>query len=350
MKRNKLFKSCFVESNMVDTNAITLTRFVLSEQRKVPGATGDLTQLLNAITTAVKATSSAVRKAGIAKLFGIAGDTNISGDHQQKLDIMSNELFVNMLRSSYTTCLLVSEENETVIEVEIEKQGKYVVWFDPLDGSSNIDCLASIGSIFGIAKKISTDGPPSQKDGLQPGNAMVAAGYALYGSATAIVLSTGHGVNCFTLDPSIGEFVLTSPDIKIKPRGKLIYSINEGNSHYFEEPMKKYLQLIKSPTDTRGPYAARYVGSMVSDLHRTLVYGGIFMYPGTTKAPKGKLRLLYECNPMAFIIIQAGGMASDGTQNILDIVPTSLHQRSPIFIGSSEDVKDYLKCVEDCKK
>ncbi|XP_028514042.1 fructose-1,6-bisphosphatase 1 [Exaiptasia diaphana] len=335
---------------MVDTNSMTLTRFVLSEQRKIPGATGDLTQLLNAIQTAVKATSSAVRKAGIAQLYGIAGDTNISGDQQQKLDVMANELFINMLRSSYTTCLLVSEENETVIEVETEKQGKYVVLFDPLDGSSNIDCLASIGSIFGITRKLEGPGNPSQKDGLQPGNAMVAAGYALYGSATVIVLSTGNGVNCFTLDPSIGEFVLTNPNIRMKPRGKLIYSVNEGNAAYFDEPMKKFLQIIKNPTDTRGPYAARYVGSMVSDLHRTLVYGGIFMYPGTTKAPKGKLRLLYECNPMAFIIIHAGGLATDGTQNILDVVPTSLHQRSPIFIGSAEDVKDYLKCVEECKK
>ncbi|XP_031563769.1 fructose-1,6-bisphosphatase 1-like [Actinia tenebrosa] len=335
---------------MVDTNAVTLTRFVLSEQRKVEGATGDLTQLLNAIMTAVKATSSAVRKAGIARLYGIAGDTNVSGDAQQKLDVMANELFINMLKSSYTTCLLVSEENETVIEVETEKQGKYVVWFDPLDGSSNIDCLASIGSIFGIAKKLSDNGPPSQKDGLQPGKNMVAAGYALFGSATVVVLSTGHGVNCFTLDPSIGEFVLTNPNIKMKPRGKLIYSVNEGNQAYFFEPMKKYLEMIKNPTDSRGPYASRYVGSMVSDLHRTLVYGGIFMYPPNTKSPKGKLRLLYECNPMAYIITQAGGMATDGIQNILDIIPTSLHQRSPIFIGSSEDVKDYLKCVEECNK
>ncbi|XP_001626835.2 fructose-1,6-bisphosphatase isozyme 2 [Nematostella vectensis] len=334
---------------MVDTNCMTLTRFVLSEQRKIPGATGDLTQLLSAIMTAVKATSSAVRKAGIARLFGIAGDTNISGDQQQKLDVLANELFINMLRSSYTTCLLVSEENETVIEVEIEKQGKYVVWFDPLDGSSNIDCLASIGSIFGIARKISNDSP-GQQDGIQPGRNMVAAGYALYGSATVIVLSTGNGVNEFTLDPSIGEFVLTKPNIRMKPRGKAIYSVNEGNACYFFEPMKKYMEKLKTPKDGKGPYAARYVGSMVSDLHRTLIYGGIFMYPGSTKAPEGKLRLLYECNPMAYVIEQAGGMASDGNQPILDIVPTSLHQRAPIFIGSADDVKDYLKCVEECKK
>lgn len=326
----------------IDTNCMTLTRFVLNEQRKIPGATGDLTQLLNAICCAIKATSSAVRKAGIAKLFGIAGDTNVSGDQQQKLDVMSNELFVNMLKSSYTTCLLVSEEDEQVIEVETERQGKYMVFFDPLDGSSNIDCLAAIGSIFGISRK-SHDGPATLEDALQPGRSFVAAGYALYGSATMVVLTTGNGVNGFTLDPAIGEFVLTNPDIRMKPRGKPIYSINEGNASLFEEAVTKYLESIKFPKDGKTPYAARYVGSMVSDMHRTLVYGGIFMYPGNKKSPRGKLRLLYECAPMAYIIEQAGGMATDGKQPVLDVKPQKLHERCPIFIGSAEDVKDFLK-------
>lgn len=331
-----------------DSDHITLARHVLTEQRRFPSATGDLTTLLNALMTAIKAVSSAVRKAGIARLYGIAGNTNVQGEEQQKLDVLANELFINMLKSSFTTFMLVSEENEQVIEVETEKQGKYVVFFDPLDGSSNIECLAAIGSIFGIAKKAS-DGPPSMKDALQPGRNFVAAGYALYGSATSIVLSTGNGVNGFTLDPAIGEFILTQPDIKMKPRGKAIYSTNEGNSSLFNEPMKKYLDSIKFPKDGKSPYAARYVGSMVSDMHRTLVYGGIFMYPENKKSPKGKLRLMYECNPMAYIIEQAGGMATDGKQPILDIVPSSLHERSPIFIGSAEFVKDYLKCVEECK-
>lgn len=230
----------------IDTNCMTLTRFVLNEQRKIPGASGDLTQLLNAICCAIKAVSSAVRKAGLAQLYGIAGDTNVSGDQQQKLDVMANELFVNMLKSSCTTCLLVSEEDETVIEVETERQGKYMVFFDPLDGSSNIECLAAIGSIFGISKK-EHDGPPTVEDALQPGRNFVAAGYALFGSATMVVITTGHGVNGFTLDPSIGEFVLTNPDIKMKPRGKPIYSINEGNACLFDERVTKYLESIKFP-------------------------------------------------------------------------------------------------------
>ncbi|XP_068741567.1 fructose-1,6-bisphosphatase isozyme 2-like [Montipora capricornis] len=326
----------------IDTNCMTLTRFVLEEQRKVPGATGDLTQLLNAICCAIKAVSSAVRKAGIAKLYGIAGDVNISGDQQQKLDVMANELFINMLKSSYSTCLLVSEEDEQVIEVETERQGKYLVFFDPLDGSSNIDCLAAIGSIFGISRK-EHDGPPSTVDALQPGRKFVAAGYALFGSATMVVISTGNGVNGFTLDPAIGEFVLTNPGIKMKPRGKPIYSINEGNACLFDDAVTKYLESIKFPKDGKTPYAARYVGSMVSDMHRTLVYGGIFMYPGNKKNPRGKLRLLYECAPMAYIIEQAGGMASDGIQPVLDVKPKTLHERCPIFIGSAEDVKDFLK-------
>ncbi|XP_015769755.1 PREDICTED: fructose-1,6-bisphosphatase 1-like [Acropora digitifera] len=230
-------------SGSIDTNCMTLTRFVLQEQRKIPGATGDLSQLLNAICCAIKAVSSAVRKAGIAKLYGIAGDVNVSGDQQQKLDVMANELFVNMLKSSYSTCLLVSEEDEQVIEVETEKQGKYLVFFDPLDGSSNIDCLAAIGSIFGISRK------------------------------------------------AIGEFVLTDPNITMKPRGKPIYSVNEGNACLFDDAVTKYLESIKFPKDGKSPYAARYVGSMVSDMHRTLVYGGIFMYPGNKKNPRGKVNI-----------------------------------------------------------
>lgn len=329
----------------IDTDCMTLTRFLLAEQRKFPQATGDLTQLMTAVLTACKAISSAVRKAGIARLYGLAGATNVTGDDQKKLDVLSNDLFINMLRSSYTTCLMVSEENENVIEVDTEKrgQGKYVVCFDPLDGSSNIDCLVSIGTIFGIYKK-TTEGNPTVKDALQPGRKLVAAGYALYGSATMLVLTTGNGCNGFMLDPAVGEFVLTDRNMRIKPRGK-IYSVNEGYARLWFDPVKDWVESKKNPENGK-PYGARYIGSMVADVHRTLKYGGIFAYPATKETPKGKLRLLYECNPMAFIVEQAGGMATTGTMPILDIVPESIHQRTPIFMGSKDDVEDVIKCFK----
>jgi len=319
---------------------MTLTRHVLAEQRKIPGATGDLTQLLNSIQTAVKAVSSAVRRAGISNLYGVVNQTNVQGEEVKKLDVLANELFINLLRSSYTTCLLVSEENETVIEVETERQGKYIVAFDPLDGSSNIDCLVSIGSIFSIFKKQGEDAP-GQQDALQPGRKCVAAGYALYGSATMMVLSTGHGVNGFLLDPSIGEFVLTDPNMRVKPRGN-IYSINEGYTNSWDESIKEYVASKKAAAK---PYGSRYVGSMVADVHRTLKYGGIFMYPATKDAPQGKLRLLYECIPMAFIMEHAGGSASTGVKPILDVQPEKLHQRCPVILGSKDDVQDVLDII-----
>ncbi|XP_060763187.1 fructose-1,6-bisphosphatase 1a [Neoarius graeffei] len=326
-----------------DTNAITLTRFLLEEGRKVK-ATGELTTLLNALCTAVKAISSAVRKAGIAHLYGIAGSTNVTGDQVKKLDVLSNDLVINMIKSSFTSCVLVSEENDNAFIVEPENRGKYVVCFDPLDGSSNIDCLVSIGTIFSVYKKC-TDDEPSEKDALQPGRNIVAAGYALYGSATMIVLSTGQGVNCFMLDPAIGEFILVDRDVKIKKKGN-IYSLNEGYAKYFDPAVTEYLQKKKFPEDGSAPYSARYVGSMVADVHRTLVYGGIFLYPGNVKSPKGKLRLLYESNPMAFIMEQAGGMATTGDMNILDIQPESIHQRSPVILGSSDDVQEYISIYQ----
>ncbi|XP_059163461.1 fructose-1,6-bisphosphatase isozyme 2-like [Physella acuta] len=324
-------------SQPIDTDCITLTRFVLEEQRKYPKATGDLTQLLNAILTAIKAISSAVRKAGIHNLYGISGSSNATGDSVKKLDVLSNDLFINMLTSSYTCSILVSEENEQLIEVEDKFKGKYIVCFDPLDGSSNIDCLVSIGSIFGIYKK-TTEGPVSKQDVLQPGENLVCAGYALYGSATMVVLSLGQGVNGFMYDPSIGEFLLTEKNMRIKPRGK-IYSLNEGYEMYWDEPTREYVNNKKRPKDGK-PYGARYIGSMVADVHRTICYGGIFMYPATSEAPHGKLRIMYEGNPMAYIIEQAGGLAIDGKQRILEIVPTDIHQRCAVFMGSKEDVQD----------
>ncbi|XP_041980531.1 fructose-1,6-bisphosphatase 1 [Aricia agestis] len=324
-----------------DVNAMTLTRWVLYQQRTAPSATGDLTQLLNSIQTAVKAIQSAVRKAGIAKLHGISGDTNVQGEQVKKLDVLSNDLFINMLKSSYTTCMLVSEENSSVIQVETERRGKYVVCFDPLDGSSNIDCLVSVGSIFAIYKKVSPS-EPSESDALRPGSELVAAGYALYGSATMLVLALGRGkgVNGFMYDPSIGEFILTDPNMRVPEQGK-IYSINEGYTAEWSPKLKKYIDDKKNPKVGKA-YGARYVGSMVADVHRTIKYGGIFMYPATTSAPKGKLRLLYECNPMAFVVTEAGGLASNGNIPILDIQPSSIHERAPCYLGSKKDVEELL--------
>lgn len=323
---------------------MTLTRFFLISQHKHNHATGELTQLLNAITTAVKAIESAVRKAGIAKLHGLAGDTNVTGDEQKKLDVLSNEVFCNMVASSYTTCLMVSEEDEHAIIIDSDKQGKYICTFDPLDGSSNIDCLVSIGSIFGIWKKPDDGTPPTEKDALRPGNEMICAGYALYGSATMIVLATEDGVNGFMLDPAIGEFILTEPDMKIKPRGK-IYSVNEGYASMWNPAVTEYVDNKKNPK-TGKPYGSRYIGSMVADVHRTIQYGGIFMYPASSASPSGKLRLLYEGAPMAYIIEKAGGKASTGKERILDVVPNHIHEKTPVFMGSTEDVQDVLDLYE----
>ncbi|XP_043915463.1 fructose-1,6-bisphosphatase 1-like [Protopterus annectens] len=323
-----------------DTDVITLTRFVLEQGRKAKGSTGEFSQLLYSLCTAIKAISSAVRKAGIAQLYGISGSTNVTGDQVKKLDVLSNDLMINMLKSSLTTCVLVTEENEEAIIVEPERRGKYVVCFDPLDGSSNIDCLASIGTIFAIYKR-SSDTEPSEKDALLSGRNIVAAGYALYGSATMLVLADINGVNCFMLDPAIGEFILVNRDLKIKKKGN-IYSLNEGYAKYSDAAVTEYVQKKKFPEDGTSPYGARYVGSMVADVHRTLVYGGIFLYPANTKSPKGKLRLLYECNPMAYIMERAGGMATTGTQAVLDIEPTNIHQRVPVVLGSPVDVQEYI--------
>ncbi|KFP50843.1 Fructose-1,6-bisphosphatase 1, partial [Cathartes aura] len=277
--------------------------------------------------------------------YGIAGSTNVTGDQVKKLDILSNDLVINMLKSSFSTCVIVSEEKKDAVIVETEKRGKYIVCVDPLDGSSNIDCLVSIGTIFAIYRKVSPD-EPSGKDALQPGRNLVAAGYALYGSATMLVLATSAGgVNCFMLDPAIGEFILVDRDVKIKKKGN-IYSLNEGYAKYFDPAVTEYLKKKKFPEDGSSPYGARYIGSMVADVHRTLVYGGIFLYPANSKSPKGKLRLLYECNPMAFIIEKAGGIATTGHQAILDIVPEDIHQRVPVVLGSPDDVKEYLEIVK----
>ncbi|KAK6060736.1 fructose-1,6-bisphosphatase, partial [Cooperia oncophora] len=294
----------------------------------------------------LKAISSAVRKAGLANLYGIAGNTNVQGEEVKKLDVLSNELMINMISSSYTCAGMVSEENDDVIQVDKMRVGKYIVCFDPLDGSSNIDCLVSIGSIFGIWRKPSDDSVPAKKDDfMQPGSAMVAAGYCLYGSATMVVLTTGNGVNGFMLDPSIGEFILTHPLMRMPEKGK-IYSINEGYAKHWSKGLAKYIHERKFPPAGKKSMAQRYVGSMVADIHRTILNGGIFLYPPTKDAPNGKLRLLYECAPIAFIIEQAGGLATTGKRNLLDVVPEDIHQRTPFYVGSKHDVEELLTYLD----
>ncbi|KAL9932911.1 hypothetical protein V8E36_008166 [Tilletia maclaganii] len=331
----------------VETDIITLSRHVLQEgfRRRVSGAaSGDLTLLLNALQTTCKFIESKVRKARLINLIGAAGNTNVQGEDQKKLDVLSNDIMINALKASGKTAVLVSEENDEAIIISADKDarsGKYCVVFDPLDGSSNIDAGVNIGTIFGIylVKEGSTG---SIEDVLRPGSQMVAAGYCMYGSSANMVLTTGDGVNGYTLDNEIGEFILTHPNIRIPSRGK-IYSINEGNSAYYHEPVLKYLDSVKFPKGDKKPYSARYIGSMVADVHRTLLYGGIFGYPDDKKSTKGKLRLLYEAFPMAFLMEQAGGLGTTGKQRILDVQPTSIHERCPVFLGSKEDVEDLLK-------
>jgi len=325
---------------------VTVTRHVLSDQFRLgAAATGDLTLLLTAITTTSKFIATNVRRARLINLIGMAGETNVQGEEQKKLDVLSNNIMINSLRASGKTAVLVSEENEEAIFIEDRYRGKYCVVFDPLDGSSNIDAGVNIGTIFGIYHINDINTPGSLQDVLQPGSQMVAAGYCMYGSSANLILSTGNGVNGYTLDPGLGEFILTHPDIKIPPRGK-IYSFNEGNTVYFHPPVINYLNSIKFPPSGKAPYSARYIGSMVADVHRTLLYGGIFGYPDDKKSKSGKLRLLYEAFPMAYLTEQAGGLATTGTKRILDIQPTQIHERCPVFLGSKEDVQDLVKFYE----
>lgn len=315
---------------------VTLTRFLLDEQRNFTNVTGNFAMLLQSIQLACKVIASATHKAGIANLYGLDGDQNknSSGDEQKKLDVLANDVFENTCKFSQEVYIMGSEEKEEPIIVDSTKGG-YAIVFDPLDGSSNIDCNVGVGSIFGIYQKDpKSTQATSIKDLLRPGNQLLAAGYALYGPATTIVLSTGKEVNGFTLDPSIGEFILTHRRITIPKKGNY-YSINEGNATLWDGPTRDYVESCRKK-QLRG----RYIGSMVADVHRTLLYGGVFAYPADAKNRKGKLRLLYECNPMAFLIERAGGRATTGTTRILDLIPTALHERAPIWLGSPEMVSE----------
>lgn len=318
----------------------TLGQFIIERQTDFPYAKGELSRLLRDIGIAAKIVNREVNKAGLVDILGEFGTINVQGEKVKKLDVYANEQFIAALSAGGETCAVASEENEGLIHIdsEVSKNAKYVVCVDPLDGSSNIDVNVSIGTIFSIYRRTSFSGKVEDKDYLQRGTEQVAAGYIIYGSSTMLVYTTGKGVNGFTLDPSIGEFCLSHPDM-VCPKNGVIYSINEGNYVHFPDGVKQYIKFVQvEDSKTNRPYSSRYIGSLVADFHRNLLKGGIFIYPSTLKSPKGKLRILYECNPLAFIIEQAGGKASDGFRRILDLQPTSLHQRTPLFIGSAEMV------------
>jgi fructose-1,6-bisphosphatase I len=319
---------------------LTLGQFIIENQSEFPYAKGELSRLLRDIGIASKIVNREVNKAGLMDILGEAGTMNIQGESQKKLDVFANEQFISALQSGGECCIVASEENDDFVYIdgEVSKDAKYIVAIDPLDGSSNIDVNVAVGTIFSIYRRKSFKGKANLNDVLQKGTEQVAAGYVIYGSSTMLVYTTGKGVNGFTLDPSIGEFCLSHPKMKI-PKDGTIYSINEGNYVHFPEGVKKYLKYCQvEDNSTSRPFTSRYIGSMVADIHRNMIKGGIFIYPTTSSAPDGKLRLVYECNPMAFIIEQAGGRASDGFNRILDKNVNSLHQRSAIFIGSENMV------------
>jgi len=315
----------------------TLGEFIIENQKDFPYAKGELSSLLSSIRLAGKMVNQEINKAGLAEILGKIGSENVQGEEQMKLDVLANDLFISTLRNRGEICGLGSEEMDdfVIFNDEMHSDAKYVVLIDPLDGSSNIDVNVSVGTIFSIYRRISEPGTPvTIEDFLQPGNKQVAAGYLLYGSSTMLIYTTGNGVNGFTYDPGIGSFFLSHPKMQIPENGK-IYSINEGNYVHFPDGVKKYIKWCQELEESSNrPYTSRYIGSLVADFHRNMLKGGIYIYPKGTKAPKGKLRLLYECNPMAFIAEQAGGKASDGYQRIMDIKPEELHQRVPFFCGS----------------
>ncbi|MBI3793256.1 MAG: class 1 fructose-bisphosphatase [Nitrospinae bacterium] len=324
----------------------TITKKIMEEQRQFPGAKGDFSGMLYELVVALKVIAYEVNKAGLMNILGQAGTTNIQGEIQQKLDVFANTTIIHKMDHTGYLCGMASEEVDDYIPIPDRhpQGGKYVLLFDPLDGSSNIDVNVSIGSIFSIFKKKSTGPKCAAEDFLQPGNQMIAAGYAVYGSSTMFVYSTGLGVHGFTLDPGVGEFILSHPNIKSPKKGG-IYSVNEGNRIFWDDKTKKMVDYFVSDDKATGrPYSSRYIGSLVADFHRNLTKGGIFMYPPDKRSPQGKLRLMYEAIPLAFIAEQAGGQAVDATgKRILDIVPTALHQRTALYIGSNDDVETAKK-------
>jgi fructose-1,6-bisphosphatase I len=328
---------------------MTLDEFTVYQTRQFSNASGELSTLLRDIGLACKLINKQVNKAGLSDILGEHGAVNVQGETQMKLDVYANDILINVLSNSQDCAGVGSEENDDIVVFDDPHSvnSKYVVLFDPLDGSSNIDVNASIGTIFCIYKRVSELGKPcTREDFLQPGNQLKAAGYVIYGSSTMLVCATKLGVNGFTLEPSIGEFCLSHRDMKCPVDGK-IYSVNQGNTNKLNDKLKAYLDYcMEEDKETKRPYSHRYIGSMVADMHRTLIKGGIFMYPADKKNANGKLRLLYECNPMTYIIEKAGGKGSIGDGNVLDVQPTDLHQRVPIFIGSSNMVDKVLSMMQ----
>jgi fructose-1,6-bisphosphatase I len=327
----------------VNRKILTLDEFTIQQLREFPQATGELSSLLRDIGLAAKRVNVEVNKAGLVDILGDAGTINVQGEEVKKLDVFANDQFTGVLRHGISCAGIASEELDDIVVFDdpVSNKSKYVCLFDPLDGSSNIDVNVSIGTIFSIYRRVTPVGQKAAlEDFLQPGNQQVAAGYIVYGSSTMMVYATRRGVNGFTLDQAIGEFTLSHPNIECPPKGK-IYSVNHGNFFQYDQGVKEYITgCQKKDKSNGGPYTQRYIGSMVSDVHRNLIKGGIFMYPGTTDKPKGKLRLLYECNPFAFIVEAAGGKATNGEKRILDIQPNELHQRTPLFIGSKDMMEE----------
>ncbi|MBL4863184.1 MAG: class 1 fructose-bisphosphatase [Crocinitomicaceae bacterium] len=329
----------------------TLHEFIMNRQADFPFASGELSRLLSDIAIASKVVSNDVRRAGLMEhILGAQGNTNIQGEEQQKLDVIADNQFINMFKAGGEVCGIASEENDDFMPFssDFSKKGKYVVLFDPLDGSSNIDVNVSIGTIFSIYRRTSEIGTEATlEDMLQIGHKQIAAGYVLYGSSTMLVYTTGRGVNGFTLDPSIGEFCLSHPQMKMPETGRM-YAMNEGNVNICEPGIKEYIETYCQQTlpGASRPYSGRYIGSLVADFHRNLIKGGIYIYPDTSVDPEGKLRLLYECNPLAFIAEQAGGLATTGRERVLSIQPGRLHQRVPFFVGSKKMVEQAMSFLK----
>ena len=317
---------------------VTLEDYIIQSQNRFPGATGELSQLLRDIGLASKIISREVNKAGITNILGVDGSKNVHGEVVKKLDLFADHQLISALKRSQITSMVITEENDGIVKLG-SSSGRYIVYLDPLDGSSNIDVNVSVGSIFSIYMREARFTPIiNEQEALQPGTRQVAAGYVLYGSSTIMAYTTGLGVSLFTLDPSIGEFILCSHNVQI-PEFGTIYSINEGSYNTWDYGLKRFIKYCQEydPKSHR-PFTTRYIGSMVADVHRTIIKGGIFIYPHSAKYPEGKLRLMYECNPLSMIMEQAGGMATNGEQRILEIQPESIHQRSPIYMGSSKNV------------
>ena len=330
----------------------TLGEFIIEKQQEFPYSSGELSRIINSIRLAAKVVNYKVNKAGLVDIVGQGGAQNIQGEEQQKLDVYANEVFIQTLINREIACGIASEENDDFITIEGSDKGhnnKYVILMDPLDGSSNIDVNVSVGTIFSVYRRVTPIGTPvTLEDFLQPGVHQVAAGYVIYGTSTMLVYTTGHGVNGFTLNPAIGTFYLSHPNMQFPENGK-IYSVNEGNYIHFPQGVKDYIKYCQQEEGDR-PYTSRYIGSLVSDFHRNMIKGGIYLYPTSSKAPNGKLRLLYECNPMAYLAEQAGGKVSDGFQRIMEIKPTELHQRVPFFCGSKNMVEKAEEFMQKAKQ